>query len=130
MDQSDNLNCFSLIRCSVLYLFYLIVILNPVFNWSKNLLSSSADKVITGTYKFVYFISNGAFVGLLTAPTAWPASMSASLVTLLVITQFLDQVKMRFISQLINGISSAFENVLMAEQFQILFLYCYLLIFL
>ena len=47
-------------------------------------------------------ILNAAFIGLLTAATA----RSASLVALLVITQFSDQAKIKFISQLINGISS------------------------
>ena len=61
----------------------------------------------TGTYNFVSFILNVAFVGLLTAATARSASGSASLVALLVITQFSDQVKIRFISQLINGISNS-----------------------
>ena len=58
----------------------------------------------TETYKFVYFISNVTFVGLLTTATAGSASGSASLLALLVITQISDQVKIRFISQLVNGI--------------------------
>ena len=40
------------------------------FNCSKSLLSSSVDKVTTGTYNFVSFILNVAPVGLLTATTA------------------------------------------------------------
>ena len=66
----------------------------------------------TGTYNFVSFILNVPFSGLLTASTAGSASGSASLVTLLVITQFSDQVKMRFISLLIQGISSVFQKLL------------------
>ena len=66
----------------------------------------------TGTYNFVSVIFNVAFVGLLTAASAGLTSGSASLVALLVITQIPDQVKIRFISQLINGISSVFQNVL------------------
>ena len=58
----------------------------------------------TGPYNFVTVTLNIAFVGLLTAPTAGSASGPASVV-LLVITQFSDHVKIRFISQLINGIS-------------------------
>ena len=46
------------------------------------------------------FILNVEFVGLLTTATAGSASGSASLVALLVITQFLGQVKIRLISQL------------------------------
>ena len=80
---------------------------NPVFNCSNNLLLSS---VTTGTYNFVPFVSNSAFVGLLTVVTAGSASESASLVALLVITQFSDQVKIRFISQLINGIPRLSKN--------------------
>ena len=63
----------------------------------------------TGTYNFVSVILNVASIGLLTAATAGFALASASLVALLVITHFSDQVKTRFISQLIN--------VLMVQQF-------------
>ena len=66
----------------------------------------------TGTYNFVSFILNVTFVGLLTAATAGSASGSASLVALLVITQFSDQVKIRFILQLINGISNVLQKLL------------------
>ena len=66
----------------------------------------------TGTYNFVPFVSNSAFVGLLTVVTAGSASESASLVVLLVITQFSDQVKIIFISQLINGIYSVLQILL------------------
>ena len=65
----------------------------------------------TATYSFVSFILNVAFVGLLTAATARSESGSASLVALLVITQFSDQVKIRFISQLINGISNVLQKL-------------------
>ena len=69
-----------------------MVLLNPFFNCSKSLLSSSVYKVTTGTYSFVSVILNVAFVGLLTAATAGlsPWSGTASVVALLVITQFLD----------------------------------------
>ena len=46
------------------------------------------------------FILNVGFVGSLTTATAGSASGSASLVALLVITQFLGHVKIRLISQL------------------------------
>ena len=94
------------------YLIYLIVLLNPVFNCSNNLLSSSVDKVTAGTYNFVSVILSVAFVGLLTVTTAGSASGLASLVALLVITQFSDRVKIRFISQFINGISSVLQKLL------------------
>ena len=71
------------------YLFYLIVLLNPVFNCSKSLLSSSVDKVATGTHKFTFVILNIVFVGSITAATAGLASESSessSLVALLFIT--------------------------------------------
>ena len=93
---------------SDLHLFYLLVLSNPVFNCSGSLSSSSVDKATTGTYNFVSAISNVAFVGLLTATTSGLASGSASLVALLVITQFSNQVKIKDTSQSINGISSVF----------------------
>ena len=46
-----------------MYLFHFIVILNPDFNCSNNLLSFSADKVTTGTYNLQSVISNFAVVG-------------------------------------------------------------------
>ena len=87
---------------SDLHLCHLILLLNPVFNCSKSLLSSSVDKVTTTTYYFVSSILNVAFVGLLIAATAGLALGLASFVALLVVTEFSDQVKIRFISQLIN----------------------------
>ena len=53
-------------------------------------------------------ILNVAFVGLLIAATAG----SASLVALLVNTQFSDHVKIRFISQLIYGMSAVLQKLL------------------
>ena len=118
---------------SELYLFYLIGLFNPLYSSCNNLLSFSVDKVTTGTYNFVSFISTIASVELLTAATTGSGSGSASLVALLVITQFLDQDKIQFITQLINVISSVLKNcfnILMAQQSQLFFLYCYLLILL
>ena len=60
----------------------------------------------TGRYNFVSIILNVAFVGLLISTTEGSASGLASLVALLVITKFSDQVKIRFISQLINELFS------------------------
>ena len=64
----------------------------------------------TGTYNFVSFIVNVAFVGLPISAT--PGLWSAFLVVLLVITQLLDQVKIRFIPLLINGISIVLQKCL------------------
>ena len=68
---------------------------------------------------------NAAFVGLSIPATAGFASGSASLVALLVNTQFSDYVEIRFISQLINGISSVLQKLLK----HFLFLCCHFLIF-
>ena len=95
-----------------LYLFHLTVLLNPVFNCSKSLLSSSVDKVTTGAYNIVYFILNVALVGLLNATTAVLASGSASLVALLVKTQFSDQAKIKDTSQLVNIVSNVLKKLL------------------
>ena len=109
---------------SDLYLFYLIVLLNPDFNCSKKLLSSFVDKVTTGTYSFVSVILNVAFVGLLISGncgfSSVPVPINLSLVTLLVNTQFSDHAKIRLISQLIYGISSVLQNylsILVAQKF-------------
>ena len=83
----------------------------------------------TGTYNFMSVILNIAVVGLITAATAGSASGPASLAALVVIKQFSYLVKIRFILRLINGISKNCLNALVAQKFQPLFLYCYLLIF-
>ena len=101
-----------LLVISDLYLFHLIVLLNPVRNCSKNLLLSCVGKVTTGTYNFVSLILNVAFVGLLTTTTAGSATGSSSLVALLVVTQFSVHVKKGFILKLINGISNVFLKLL------------------
>ena len=90
----------------------MIVLLNPAFNYSKSLLSFSADKVTTVTYNLQSVILKIAFVGLLIPATAGSASGSASLVALLVITQFSDQVKVKDISQSINGRFSVLQKLL------------------
>ena len=58
----------------------------------------------TGTYKFVSVIWNVAFVGAFIAGGFIPP---AALVIMSVKTQFLDQIKIRLISQLINRISGS-----------------------
>ena len=93
-------------------LSHLIVLLNSNFNCSNNLSSSSVDKVTTGTYSFVPVILNVASVRLLISATPGLASGQASLLVLSVITQFSDQVKIRFISQLISGISCILQKLL------------------
>ena len=67
------------------------------------------------------FISNVAFAGLSVAATAGfpPRAGTATLVALLVNTHFSDHVKIRFISQLINGMPSFLQKLLkclMAQQ--------------
>ena len=62
----------------------------------------------TGTYNFVSIILNTASVGLLTAAITGSASVLSSFAALLIITKFSDQVKTRFISELINGMFSVF----------------------
>ena len=57
-------------------------------------------------------ILNVAFVGLSIATTAGFALGSASLVALPVDTQFSNHVKIRFSSQLINGMSSVLQKLL------------------
>ena len=48
-DQSDNLLLFGCVVISDLYLFQEIVVLNPCFIFSKNVILSLIDKVTTGT---------------------------------------------------------------------------------
>ena len=67
------------LEISYLYLFHLIVLLNPVFYGSNNLFSSWVDKVTTGTCSFVSVIFYVAFVGLLSPTTTGLASVLASL---------------------------------------------------
>ena len=90
----------------------MIVLFNPVFNCSKSLLSFSADKVPTATYNLQSVILKTTFFGLLIADTGGSASRSASLVALLVNTQFSDHVKVKDTSQLINGMSSVLQKLL------------------
>ena len=67
-------------------------------------------------------ILNVEFVGLSIAAATGSALGSESLAVLLVNTQFSNHVKIKFISKLINGISSVLEKLLKwAQQFQLLF---------
>ena len=69
--------------------------------------SSSVSKVATGTYNFVFLILNAAFVG----ETSLCVFVIA-LLSVLVITHSLDQVKIKDTPQLINGISYALQKLL------------------
>ena len=118
---------------SDLYLFYLIVLLKPIFNCSKNLSSSSVDKVTAGTYNFGSFISNITTSGTLFPSTEGLVLGLASWVLSTVNTQFLDQVKGKDISQLINSISNVFQKLVRCfsgTKIQLLLYFYYLLFFL
>ena len=70
-------------------------------------MSFSFDKVTIGTYSFVSVISNVISAGATIAGLL----PSAFLLVILTKTQFLDQFKINFISQLINGIFKAFQKL-------------------
>ena len=97
----------SVVICD-LYLFHLISLLNRDFRLVNNLISSSLDKVTTGTYNLQSLIASVApFVVPLTAGV--PAS--TCLCSKLVITQFLFHFSSKNISQLINGMFNALQNL-------------------
>ena len=68
--------------------------LNPGFNCSKRFISFSIDKLTTWTY-FVSVILNSNAVG---------GTIAGLLPCAFLVTQFLDQVKINYTSQLISGI--------------------------
>ena len=78
---------------SNLYLFHLIILLNPIFNYSIDLLSFSLDRVTTGRYNFASVIANIAPIGALMSGTGGSALGSVSYVVSSVITQFLDHLR-------------------------------------
>ena len=89
-----------------MHLFHFIIILNPDFNCSNNLLSFSADKVTTRIYNLQSVISNFASVGELIAVIGrLGCGLSSFLRALPTSTHSLYQDKINVISQLINGIS-------------------------
>ena len=95
-----------------MYLFHFIVILNPDFNCSNNLLSFSADKVTTGTYNFQSVISNFASVGGSVAAIGGSGCGSGSFLKApSTSTHSLYQDKINVISQLINGISKLLQKL-------------------
>ena len=63
----------SVVVCN-LYLFHIISLLNPDFRLVNNLISSSLDKVTTGTYNLQSVILSVAPVGSLSLTTGGPAS--------------------------------------------------------
>ena len=83
-------------------------LLNPDFRLVNNLISSSLDKVTTGTYNLQSGILSVAPVGALSLITRGPAS--TCLRSKLVITQFLFHFSFKNTSQLTNGIFSALQK--------------------
>ena len=97
------------IDVSHLHLFYVTVLLSPAFNCCNYLLSSSVDKVATGSYNLALVTENSTPVGALIAGGFRCAF--AARVVILVKTQFLDHVKIRFTSQLINGLFKVLQKL-------------------
>ena len=81
-------------------------LLNPDFKLVNNLISSSLDKVTTGTYNLQSFIASVAPAGALSLLLP-PMSLCSKLV----ITQFLFHFNFKDTSQLINGIFSALQKL-------------------
>ena len=91
-----------------MYLFHFIVILNPDFNCSNNLLSFSADKLTTRTYNLQSVISDFASVGEL---IRFAVAAGGPLKALPTNTHSLYQDRINVISQLINGISKFLQKL-------------------
>ena len=91
-----------------LYLFHIISLLNPNFKLVNNLISSSLDKVTTGTYNLQSVMLSVAPVGALSLTTGGLAS--TCLRSKLVISS--NHFSSKNTSQLINGIFSALQNYL------------------
>ena len=83
-----------------LYLFHFIVLLNPDFDCSKSFISFSFDKLTTWTNNCVSVIWNSNLAGAVIAGLL----LCATLTSISAKAQFLDQVKINYISQLISGI--------------------------
>ena len=96
----------SVVICA-LYLFHIISLLNPDFILVNNLISSSLDKVNTGTHNLHLSIVSVTPVGALSLTIGGPAS--TCLLSKLVITQFLFHFCSKDTSQLINGVFSALQ---------------------
>ena len=97
----------SVVICN-LYLFHIISLLNPDSKLVNNLISSSLDKVTTGTYNLQAFIAS-------VAPVVVPFTTGGPAVTCLcsklVITQFLFHFSSKNTSQLINGMFNALQKL-------------------
>ena len=95
-----------------MYLFHFIVLLNPDFHCSNNLLSFPADKVTTGTYNLQSVISNFASVGdSIAAIGGLGCGLGAFLKALPTSTHSLYQDKTNVILQLINGICKVLQKL-------------------
>ena len=86
------------------------VLLNPDFNNSKNFLPFSVGKVTTVTFNFMTVICNSNPVGAIIAGGS--LLLPAALTVVSAKAQFLDQVKINSISQLINGISKFIQKLI------------------
>ena len=95
----------SVVICD-LCLFHIISLLNPDFRLVCNLISSSLDKVTTGTYNLQSFIASVAPVGASVFP---PSKFISGCI--LVIIQFLFHFNYKDTSQLLNGIFNAFQKL-------------------
>ena len=92
-----------------LYLFHIISLVNPDFKLVNNLISSFLDKVTTGTYNLQSFIASVAPVEAPSNTGGGPAS--TSLLSKLVITQFLLHFNSKDTSQLIYGMFNALQKL-------------------
>ena len=102
LDQLSNLSCyFEAERYCDLIFFQFTALLNPDFNCSKSFLSLSFDKVTTETCNFVSASWNSNPVGVTIAGGS--SLFPAALTVISAKGQFLYQVKINSISQLING---------------------------
>ena len=98
---------FSVVICD-LYLFHIISLVNPDFKLVNNLISSSLDKVTTGTYSLQSFIASVAPV---VVPFTAGGPASTCLCCKLVITQFLFDFNSKDTSQLINSMFNALQKL-------------------
>ena len=97
----------SVVICD-LYLFHIISIVNPDFKLVNNLISSSLDKVTTGTYSLQSFIASAAPV---VVPFTAGGPTSTCLCCKLVIMQFLLHFSSKVTSQLINSMFNALQKL-------------------
>ena len=91
-----------------LYLFHIISLVNPDFKLVSNLISSSLDKVTTGTCNLQSLIASVAPVGDLFTPGGPESTCTCCK---LVITHFLFHFNSKHTSQLINGMFIALQKL-------------------